>query len=367
MIASVGADREGNSYNVNADRPPARSPRALGAYKVDLPDRRRRLAATTRPTRAADLPGDARRRSSGGSDGIEGGMRPKLEACVDGDRRRRPRRAHRRRARRRTRCCSSCSPTRASARRSRSRVMSLAELQALERRHVIADLRAPARSSSSAARARGCGTPTATSTSTSSPASRSTQLGHCHPARGRGGRRAGGAADARRQPLLHRARRCGSPSGCPQLARRQGVLLQLRRRGQRGRDQARAQGQRAGGDVVVVHGRASTAAPTARCRPRRRRPSRRRSRRWCPASSPSPPTTPTALAAAVDERTAAVLLEPIQGESGVHVLVRRAAARRARGLRRARRRADLRRDPVRHGAHRHAVGLRAGRRRARRR
>ena len=30
--------------------------------------------------------------------------------------------------------------------------------------------------------------------------------------------------------------------------------------------------------------------------------------------------TPEALAAAVDERTAAVLLEPIQGESGVHVL-----------------------------------------------
>src|SRR5438067_597075 len=32
------------------------------------------------------------------------------------------------------------------------------------------------------------------------------------------------------------------------------------------------------------------------------------------------PPTPEALAAAVDERTAAVLLEPIQGESGVNVL-----------------------------------------------
>ena len=45
--------------------------------------------------------------------------------------------------------------------------------------------------------------------------------------------------------------------------------------------------------------------------------------------------TAEAIAAAVDERTAAVLLEPIQGESGVHVLGRRGAARRARGLRRA--------------------------------
>ena len=53
------------------------------------------------------------------------------------------------------------------------------------------------------------------------------------------------------------------------------------------------------------------------------------------------------------------MLEPIQGESGVHVLDERAAAGRARGLRRARGGADLRRDPDRHGPHRHAVGLRA--------
>ena len=66
---------------------------------------------------------------------------------------------------------------------------------------------------------------------------------------------------------------------------------------------------------------------------------------------------PAALAAAVGPDTAAVLLEPIQGEGGIHPLSRRDARRRARGLRRARRAADLRRDPVRHGPHRRHVGL----------
>ena len=45
--------------------------------------------------------------------------------------------------------------------------------------------------------------------------------------------------------------------------------------------------------------------------------------------------TVDALTAAVDDRTAAVLLEPIQGESGVYAAGRRGAARRARGLRRS--------------------------------
>ena len=67
-------------------------------------------------------------------------------------------------------------------------------------------------------------------------------------------------------------------------------------------------------------------------------------------------------AAAVDERTAAVLIEPIQGEGGIHPIDPELLAAGARGLRRARRAADLRRDPVRHGPHRHAVGLAAARR-----
>ena len=53
VIASVGADREGNSYNVNADEAAGAVAGALGAYKVDLPDRRRRLAGATPPTPTA--------------------------------------------------------------------------------------------------------------------------------------------------------------------------------------------------------------------------------------------------------------------------------------------------------------------------
>ena len=40
------------------------------------------------------------------------------------------------------------------------------------------------------------------------------QLGHCHPARGRRGARAGRPAYARGQPLLHASRRCASRGGC---------------------------------------------------------------------------------------------------------------------------------------------------------
>ena len=75
---------------------------------------------------------------------------------------------------------------------------------------------------------------------------------------------------------------------------------------------------RPGGDVVVVHG-AFHGRTYGALSPPHRSPSRRPSRRWSPASASSRPE-PAALTAAVDERTAAVLLEPIQGETGVHVL-----------------------------------------------
>ena len=77
-----------------------------------------------------------------------------------------------------------------------------------------------------------------------------------------------------------------APSAVAVEPRRQGVLLQLRRRGQRGGDQAGAQGapgRRRSWSCTAP----STGAPTARCRRRRRSPSRRRSRRWCPAFAPS--------------------------------------------------------------------------------
>ena len=58
VVASVGADREGNSYNVNADAAAAAVAAALGAYKVIF---------------LTDVEGWPH---------VSGGMRPKLEACV---------------------------------------------------------------------------------------------------------------------------------------------------------------------------------------------------------------------------------------------------------------------------------------------
>jgi acetylglutamate kinase len=81
VIASVGADREGQSYNVNADEAAAAVAVAMGAYKAvfltDVPswpedpaDETSRIAQAT----AADV----RKRI----DEVTGGMRPKLAACV---------------------------------------------------------------------------------------------------------------------------------------------------------------------------------------------------------------------------------------------------------------------------------------------
>ncbi len=82
VIASVGADRDGNSYNINADEAAGAVAGELGAYKVvfltdvpgwlaDAEDRDSRIArASTQDVREA-LPS------------LAGGMRPKLAACVD--------------------------------------------------------------------------------------------------------------------------------------------------------------------------------------------------------------------------------------------------------------------------------------------
>jgi acetylglutamate kinase len=78
VIASVGADREGRSYNVNADAAAGAVAAALGAYKIvfltDVDgwlDANGELISSSRPD---DL------RVSLGE--VTGGMRPKLEACL---------------------------------------------------------------------------------------------------------------------------------------------------------------------------------------------------------------------------------------------------------------------------------------------
>ena len=82
VVASVGADREGNSYNVNADEAAGAVAGALGAYKV--------IFLTDVPGWLAD-PADpesvvseaAADEVEGALDGIAGGMRPKLAACLN--------------------------------------------------------------------------------------------------------------------------------------------------------------------------------------------------------------------------------------------------------------------------------------------
>ena len=64
---------------------------------------------------------------------------------------------------------------------------------------------------------------------------------------------------------------------------------------------------------------------------------------------------------AIGPETAAVLIEPIQGEGGIRVLPRERPAGAARALRRARAPADPRRDPVRHGPDRPALLTTSGR------
>ncbi|HEY1778370.1 MAG TPA: acetylglutamate kinase [Solirubrobacteraceae bacterium] len=82
VVASVGADREGNSYNVNADEAAAAIAAALGARTVIfLTDVRGWLADPADPDSLVAQAGVER--VLGALEGIEGGMRPKLQACVD--------------------------------------------------------------------------------------------------------------------------------------------------------------------------------------------------------------------------------------------------------------------------------------------
>jgi len=82
VVASAGADREGNSYNINADEAAGAVARALGAYKImfltdvagwlrDPGDASSVVSETTADEVQAALPD------------VGGGMRPKLQACLD--------------------------------------------------------------------------------------------------------------------------------------------------------------------------------------------------------------------------------------------------------------------------------------------
>ena len=79
VVASVGADREGSSYNVNADTAAGAVAEALGAHKVvfltDVDgwlDEAGGLISFVHPPQVRERLGE-----------VSGGMRPKLEACLD--------------------------------------------------------------------------------------------------------------------------------------------------------------------------------------------------------------------------------------------------------------------------------------------
>jgi acetylglutamate kinase len=82
VIASIGADRDGRSHNINADEAAAAVARALGAYKI--------MFLTDVPGWLSDPSDAASVISETGANEVEaalattaGGMRPKLQACLD--------------------------------------------------------------------------------------------------------------------------------------------------------------------------------------------------------------------------------------------------------------------------------------------
>jgi acetylglutamate kinase len=82
VIASVGADREGHSYNVNADEAAGAVAGALGAFKlVFLTDVPGWLEDPSDPTSLIAQATDEQVRDA--LPRLEGGMRPKLAACLD--------------------------------------------------------------------------------------------------------------------------------------------------------------------------------------------------------------------------------------------------------------------------------------------
>jgi acetylglutamate kinase len=87
VVASVGADRDGHSYNINADEAAGAVAGALRAHKLifltDVPGWLRdpgdaasvvSEASAVELEKALEDPGEA---------GVSGGMRPKLQACLD--------------------------------------------------------------------------------------------------------------------------------------------------------------------------------------------------------------------------------------------------------------------------------------------
>ena len=285
VVASVGADREGNSYNVNADEAAGAVARRAGRLQGALPDRRRGLAR--RPVRRGE------RRVRGDRGGGARGARRRLgrdAPQAPGVRRRAPGRrdlrAHRRRPR------AALAPARAvhgRGHRDQDPRVSLSELQALERDHVVPTY---ARLPVEFVRGEGArlwddeGNEYLDFLSGISV----TSVGHCHPKvveaiREQAGRLTHTTNLFYTEPPMRLAERLSQRSlGGKVFFANSGAeaieaAIKLARKARPQRRHRR------------VRGRVPRAHATARSRPRRRSPSRRRSRRSFPASWSCPRTS----------------------------------------------------------------------------
>ena len=245
VIASVGADEEGNSYNVNADTAAGAIAEAMGAFKVifltdveawlDEKGERISQATAAEVTRAAAA---GERRHAAEARGVRARAR-----------RRGRERAHHRRAE------AALAAARAlHGRGDRDEALALDEPPGARARVRDGHVRAqPGRVRARRGLTRlwdDEGNEYLDFLAGISVA----QIGHAHPDVGRGGVAAGRAARARGEPLLHGARDAAGGAAVEAVARREGVLHELGRRGDRVRDQARAQAQ-AGGRGRRARGR----------------------------------------------------------------------------------------------------------------
>ena len=314
VVASVGADREGHSYNINADEAAGAVARALEAHKV--------MFLTDVPGWLRD-PGDSRSLVKTLADEIadESGHRGRDGPQARGVPRCDPGRgvlcAHRRRARAALLAARAVHRRRARHEdRIDSMPASLQELQALERDYVIGTY---ARSPVAFVRGSGCKLWDSEGNEYLDFLAGISVLnvGHCHP-------RVVEAVREQAATLTH-ATNLYYTEGAMRLSARlsesslHGKVF-LCNSGAEANEAAIKLVRRArpGGDVVVVqggfHGRtygALSATP--------------QESKQAPFAPLVPgfvvvPKSPPALEAAVDDRTAAVLIEPIQGETGIHVL-----------------------------------------------